>query len=138
MRARGLIAGVALLVAVGTAAFASADARRVVGDCFKSQVRPATIIVACADDNLVLIHVHWSTFGGPSARATGTYYVNDCKPYCAAGTFHAYPIKLVLSRAKPCPDGHDDYRLVSVTFAATRPPGLKASGALGLLCPLKG
>jgi hypothetical protein len=138
VRARALIAGLALAGAIGAAALASGTARRVVGDCFKSQARPATIIIACADDNLVLIHVRWSTFGGPSARATGTYYVNDCTPYCAAGRFHSYPIKLVLSGAKPCPDGHDDYRLASVSFTAKRPPGLKASGALGLMCPLKG
>jgi hypothetical protein len=138
VRARALIAGLALAGAIGAAAFASGTARRVVGDCFKSQARPATIVIACADDNLVLIHVHWSSFGGPSARATGLYYVNDCKPYCAAGTFHSYPVRLVFAHAKPCPDGHDDYRLASFTFTAKRPPGSSVSGALPLLCPLTG
>jgi hypothetical protein len=138
MRARALIAGLALLGAIGTAALASGAARRVVGNCFKSQARPTTVIVACADDNLVLIHVHWRSFGGPSAPASGIYYVNDCVPYCAAGRFHSYPVKLVFSRARPCPDGYDDYRLASVTFTARRPPGVKVTGALPLLCPLKG
>jgi hypothetical protein len=137
MRARALIAALALLGAIGTAALASGSARRVVGNCFKSQARPATIIIACADDNLVLIHVHWRSFGGPSARASGVYYVNDCHPYCAAGRFHSYPVKLALSRARPCPDGYDDYRLASATFTAGRPPGVKATGALPLLCPVK-
>jgi hypothetical protein len=138
VRARALIAGLALAGAVAAAALAFGTARRVVGNCLESQARPATIVIACADDNLVLTHVHWSSFGGPSARATGIYYVNDCKPYCAAGRFHSYPVRLVFSHAKPCPDGHDDYRLASFTFTAKRPPGSSASGGLPLLCPLKG
>lgn len=138
MRARALIAALALLGAICTAALASGNARRVVGNCLKSQVRPRTITVACADGNLVLTHLHWSSFGGPSARATATYHVNDCKPYCAAGRFHSYPITLVLSGARPCPDGKDDYRLASVRFTARWPPGLRASAALPLFCPLKG
>jgi hypothetical protein len=138
MRARALIAALALLGAIGGAALASGNARRVVGNCLKSQVRPRTITVACADGNLVLAHVHWSSFGASSARATATYYVNDCKPYCAAGRFHSYPITLVLSKAKPCPDGKDDYRLATVGFTAKRPPGLGTSAAFPLFCPLKG
>ena len=125
MRARALIAALALLGAIGGAALASGNGRRVVGNCLKSQVRPRTITIACADGNLVLAHVQWSSFGGPSARARATYYVNDCKPYCAAGKFHSYPITLVLSKAKPCPDGKDDYRLATVRFTAKRPPGLR-------------
>ena len=137
MRARALIAGLALLGAIGTAALASGSARRVVGNCFKSQDRPGTIILTCADDNVVLIHVHWRSFGGPSARASGTYYANDCVPYCAAGRFHAYPAKLLFSRARSCPDGYDDYRLASITFTGKRPRGFKPTDELSLLCPLK-
>ena len=137
MRARALIAGLALLGAVGTAALASGSARRVVGNCFKSQARPGTIILTCADDNVVLIDLHWRSFGGSSARASGIYYANDCTPYCAAGKFHAYPAKLLFSRARSCPDGYDDYRLASVTFTGRRPSGMKATDAIALLCPLK-
>ena len=137
MRARALIAGLALLGAIGTAALASGSARRVVGNCFKSQARPGTIILTCADDNVVLIHVHWRSFGGPSAGASGIYYANDCVPYCAAGRFHAYPTKLLFSRARSCPDGYDDYRLASVTFTGKRPRGLNATDAIPLFCPLK-
>jgi hypothetical protein len=129
-----------LLVALGAisiSAFASADARRVVGDCTKSQLHPRTIVVACADDNLELTKLQWSSFGGADAYAHGDYYANDCTPNCAAGKFHSYPVKLVASAAKLCPDHFDDYQLATVTFTHARPPGQKgASEKLSLSCPI--
>lgn len=139
MRSRVLIAAFLLLGAVAISALASADARRVVGNCTKSQVRPSAIIIACADDNLSLTRLHWSSFGGTTAHASGEYYVNDCTPNCAAGRFHSYPIELVLSRAKPCPDGRDDYRSATISFTSTRPPGQRSARSQQLLsCPLPG
>jgi len=132
-----LIAAFLLLGAVAISALASADARRVVGNCTKSQVRPSAIIIACADDNLSLTRLHWSSFGGTTARGSGDYYVNDCTPDCAAGRFHSYPIELVLSRAKRCPDGRDDYRSATISFTSTRPPGQRSARSQQLLsCPL--
>src|ERR1700690_2021172 len=108
MRRRTTFAVLLLAGAIAMSALASADARRVVGDCTKSQVRPGTIVLACADYNLELTKLRWSSFGGASADASGRYYANDCTPNCAAGTFHSYPIKLVASGAALCPDKHDD------------------------------
>jgi hypothetical protein len=138
MRARYRIGFVTLLLAgaVAISAFAAGSARRVVGDCTKSQVRPSSIVLACADDNLVLTHLGWSSFGSADATAKGDYYVNGCTPNCAAGKFHSYPIKLTLSAARECPDGHDDYREASFTFLATRPRGAPSNYAL--FCPLPG
>ena len=132
--AAGLLFG-----AIAITALASGHARRVVGNCTKSQIRPATIIIACADDNLSLTRLHWSSFGGAAARATGQYYVNDCTPNCAAGRFHSYPMTLVLSKAKVCPDGHDDYQSAAVTFTAARPAGQRSARVQqSLSCPLPG
>ena len=139
MRPRVLIAAFLLLGAVAISALASADARRVVGNCTKSQVRPSAIIIACADDNLSLTRLHWSSFGGTTAHGSGQYYVNDCTPDCAAGRFHSYPIELVLLSAKPCPDGRDDYRSATISFTSTRPPGQRSARSQQLLsCPLPG
>jgi hypothetical protein len=135
-RARWLIAVCALAGAIALPALASGTARRVVGNCTSSQVRPATIVVACADANLQLTHLKWSSFGGSTARATGEYYVNDCAPNCAAGKFHSYPITVVLSKAKLCKDHYDDYQQAAVRFAATRPK--LAQTKLSLFCPLPG
>ena len=139
MRPRVLIAAFLLLGAIAISALASADARRVVGNCTKSQVRPPAIIIACADDNLSLTRLHWSSFGGTTAHGSGQYYVNDCTPDCAGGRFHSYPIELVLSSAKPCPDGRDDYRTATISFTSTRPSGQRSARIQQLLsCPLPG
>ena len=139
MRVRALLAAVLLLGAVAISALASADARRVVGNCTKSQVRPAAIILACADVNRSLTHLHWSSCGGTTAHGTGQYDVNDCTPNCAAGRFHSYPIGLVLSDARVCADGRDDYRSATISFTSTRPPGQRsARGQEALSCPLPG
>jgi hypothetical protein len=140
LRTRYLLTGVLLAGAIAIPALASGTARRVVGDCTKSQVRPATIIIACADDNLALTHLHWNDFGGTTAAAAGSYSYNDCTPNCAGGHFHALPVRVVLSNARPCPDKHDDYRRAKVSFTAGRPPGIKsATSAVSLPgCPLAG
>ena len=140
VRARMLIAALVLAGAIAIPALASGNARRVVGNCTKSQVRPATIVVACADANLALTHLRWISFGGATASASGSYHVNDCTPNCAAGHFHSYPVRVVLSQAKVCPDRHDDYRVATVTFIGRRPSGVKSPQARLSLpgCPLPG
>ncbi|HXR14266.1 MAG TPA: hypothetical protein VN740_06350 [Solirubrobacteraceae bacterium] len=142
VRARRLIAALALalVLAIAIPALASGGARRVVGNCTTSQVRPATIIVACADDNLALTALHWISFGGATASASGSYHVNDCAPNCAAGHFHSYLVRVVLSAAKSCPDKHDDYREATVTFTGRRPSGMRSSKSTLSLpgCPLPG
>ena len=137
MRNRRLFVALALAGAIAIPALASGDARRVVGDCTKSQVRPATIVIACADANLALTHLRWVSFGAATAHASGSYYVNDCTPYCAAGHFHSYPVTVVLWQAALCQDKYDDYREATVTFTGRRPPGLKsAHPKLSVGCPL--
>ncbi len=139
MRSRVLIAACLLVGAIAISAVASTDARRVVGNCSKSQVRPSAIILACADDNRSLTRLHWSSFGGVTAHGSGQYYINDCTPDCVAGHFHSYPIAVILSNARPCPDGRDDYRDATISFAAKRPPGQRsARGQEVLSCPLPG
>jgi hypothetical protein len=135
---RRFVLGLALLVgAIAVSAIASVNDRRVVGDCTKSQVRPTTIILACADDNLSLTHLRWKNFGAGTAHASGLYHVNDCTPNCAAGRFHSYPVLIVLSDAKLCEDRHDDYRFAAWAFTAARPPGHSLTGEQ-LGCPLPG
>ncbi|HEY7967647.1 MAG TPA: hypothetical protein VID68_11510 [Solirubrobacteraceae bacterium] len=136
MRARLLVSSAILAGAIATPALASGSAR-VVGNCTKSQIAPPSIVVACADDNLSLTHLRWSSFGGTTARGSGDYYANDCTPNCAAGRFHTYPVKVALSHATRCKDRFDDYQLASVTFTGKRPAGQKSARAkLALSCPL--
>ena len=138
------IAFMAVLAAViGVAAARASGGARVVGNCTASQVRPASIVLACADANSALTRLHWRTFGGATARATGDFTYNDCTPSCVAGHTHSYPVAIVFSAPKRCPDGHRDYQVADARFSsARRPPGPAGGpgkpGKLALFCPLKG
>ena len=142
MRARlqiGALAAVLLAVAVVASA---SGASRVVGNCLHSQVRPSSVILACADANASFTHLHWSSFGGPSAHATGSYTFNDCTPTCVAGHVHSYPVAITFSAPKHCPDGYADYRKAVATYdTSKRPSGSQGAagkpGTMELFCPLK-
>jgi hypothetical protein len=76
--------------------------RPVLVDCFwHPKVRPSAFILACGDGNSRLASLHWSRWSPKSAKAEGVNFVNDCKPYCAAGTFHSYRVVVRLDRAQP-------------------------------------
>jgi hypothetical protein len=142
MRARLQIGALgAVLLAVAVIASASGSAR-IVGNCSHSQVRPSSVVLACADANASFTHLHWSSFGGTTAHATGNYTFNDCTPTCVAGHVHSYPVTITFSAPKRCPDGFNDYRRAIATYdTSKRPSG--AQGAAGepptmeLICPLK-
>ena len=138
-RARAGFLALMLVVAIAISALASSNARRVVGNCTKSQIRPVSIVLTCADANTALTKLRWSSFGHASAYASGDYYENDCTPNCAAGKFHSYPVKLALTSAKVCRDKFDDYQRGTITFTGARPPGQKgAHASIQLFCPLPG
>lgn len=68
-------------------------------DCFwHPNVRPEDFVLACGDGNSRLTSLQWSRWGPNSAVASGVNVVNDCKPYCAAGTFRSYPVTVRLDR----------------------------------------
>ena len=142
MRARlpiGALAAVLLAVAVVASA---SGAARVVGNCRHSQVRPSSVILACADANASFTHLHWSSFGGATAHATGDYAYNDCTPTCVAGRVHSYAVAITFSKRKRCPDGFADYRTALATYSTSRRPsgaqgGAGKPGTMDLICPLK-
>ena len=68
----------------------------VVADCSQLQVRPGSYIFTCADGGAGLENLHWTNWNAKLASARGTYYYNDCIPYCAAGHFHKFPVVAVL------------------------------------------
>jgi hypothetical protein len=83
--------------AVTRAGPAAAAPQYVVINCMnKAQVRPGTIVLACADDGMGLTHLHWTSWTPELASAYGTEWQNDCKPNCAEGHFHYYPVLVML------------------------------------------
>lgn len=140
---RGSLVGTAVTLAAGamlTAAMTTASAsppttapkaepvRPVLVNClWERDVRPADFILACGDGNSRLLDLHWSHWGAYSATAVGLNAVNDCKPYCAAGTFHEYRVTVRLDRPQPWKK-HPDvqrYNRISLTYESARPEGFK-------------
>jgi hypothetical protein len=50
----------------------------------KPEVRPKTLIIACADAGIVAEGLTWSVWGASGASATGIITWNTCVPNCAA------------------------------------------------------
>lgn len=65
-------------------------------------VRPRSIVLACADANAYLTGLRWTTWTAATATGSGVLHENDCKPYCAAGHFHARAATVALSRPRRC------------------------------------
>jgi hypothetical protein len=65
--------------------------------CDTYDYRPGQITVACGDGNAQVVHLRWPEWTTARAVGVGTWRQNDCKPNCAAGTFHDYPVRLALT-----------------------------------------
>ncbi|MEU6095116.1 hypothetical protein [Streptomyces sp. NPDC047079] len=129
------LGAVALLAAaMGTASAAppaghipqGQSARPVIVDCvWHPQVRPADFLLACGDGNSSLSSLRWSHWDPGSATASGVNVVNDCKPYCAAGRFHAYPVIVRLDHPQPWKKDPQvqHYTQMSLVYTDTRPEG---------------
>lgn len=113
--------------AATTAPAAETAAAPVVLDCVgKPQSQPRQYVLACGDGNNYLTGMHWTQWGGGSARATGTDVANDCKPYCAAGHFHDYPVDVTLTDPVPWQGHADGTRFTKATlfYLGDRPAGV--------------
>ncbi|MEW2162742.1 hypothetical protein AB0912_07045 [Streptomyces sp. NPDC007084] len=132
-----LCAAASLAAVMGTASAAprtaaTAQAPRpkqpvpVLVDClWHPDVRPADFILACGDGNSRLVSLHWSRWDQKGAVAEGVNAVNDCKPYCAAGTFHSYPVIVKLDhpqswKKKPA---QQHYTRMTLAYPHDRPEG---------------
>lgn len=72
-------------------------------DCLgKTQVRPAAVVLTCADANMSVRHLSWTGWGASFAAALGEMSVNSCTPNCAAGTFHTFKVVLIARGAERC------------------------------------
>ncbi|MEV7417549.1 hypothetical protein [Streptomyces sp. NPDC089919] len=128
-----VLTATALLPFLGPAAAAprtSPVGRTVIVDCFtKPQVRPGDFLLACGDGNNRLTGLHWTSWGPQEAVARGTDMANDCRPYCAAGTFRSYPVTVTLSRPEPWPGhpGVQHFTRLRMVFTGTSPDPLPAA-----------
>ncbi|MCX4508841.1 MULTISPECIES: hypothetical protein [Streptomyces] len=133
LKAAALVyAAASLAVAVVPASASASTAQEprgdvVVIDCFsKPQVRPSDFLIACGDGNSGLTQLKWTNWGQTTATGRGLNFVNDCKPYCAAGKFHSYPVEVTLEQPKPWPKdpGQQRYTQMRLVFTDGRPAHL--------------
>ncbi|MFJ3230966.1 hypothetical protein [Streptomyces sp. NPDC086787] len=92
---------------------------------FKPTAHPKDFIVACGDGNSRLVEMRWSTWGPKSATAIGVNVVNDCKPYCAAGTFRGYPVVVRVDRPETWKKDPklQQFTRMTMTYTDGRPSG---------------
>jgi hypothetical protein len=78
----------------------------VIADCTGAppqqlSIRPATIVLTCADGGLGVQKLAWTTWGASTATGRGTFWIHVCVPYCAASrTYAYYPVAVTLSQVK--------------------------------------
>ena len=122
-----LLAGGLGLAAPVNAAAASAAAHRaefVVLDCSsKPEVKPGTIVLACADADLGLKHLHWTRWTSHRAAGHGTFWQNLCKPNCAEGHIEKMRARVTLrgSAAVKGRPGDRQYTRLTAVFPGRRP-----------------
>jgi hypothetical protein len=88
----------------------------------KTQVRPGSYTLACADGNVYVKALNWTAWGSSSALASGTYAFNDCTPNCLSGHGHLLPALVVLWGVQALP-GHAGVRYfteMTVIFTGNR------------------
>jgi hypothetical protein len=77
------------------------------------------------DDTAALWDMTWSAWNGALAVGAGTEKLDDCTPNCAAGTLHAVPVAVVLSKpVMVCVSGKGTWFWSRASF--TWPAGLPA------------
>ena len=104
------VAGLALPVAAS-----AAPALPKVSDCGEVSAKPTGLVLSCADANIALETLKWSSWGKSTAKATGIFSENDCSPTCAAGTFNRYKANVTLSAPRTI-NGTKVFTKVRVVF----------------------
>ena len=103
---------------------AAHKAKFVVVNCNgKPEVKPGTIVLACADDGLGLMRLHWARWTSHRAVGHGTFWENLCKPDCADGHIEKMRAKVTL-RGSAAVKGHPgdrQYTRLTAVFPGRRP-----------------
>jgi hypothetical protein len=130
---------VSLVALVAAALLAHGGAAKpTIPSCIERPVAPEEIVLACGDGNFSLEGLRWRQWGAASATASGTVHENDCRPDCAAGRFHDYPVAVTVSHLVTCGRGRLEYTRVAWRFVGRRPAGPDADAmTLGCRWPRK-
>lgn len=117
-------AGVSVPAAQNFSPAAEPTQATVLVTCFgRGLVMPPDFLLACGDGNDRLGGLYWSHWGSDYAVGTGYEEANDCDPYCAAGHFHSFPVKIRLSDPKPWTGDPNlrHFTKLTITYVDTEP-----------------
>jgi hypothetical protein len=121
---RQLLAGVLLTasILIATAAMsASASPPLKITNCFRASTRPKLLTLTCGDGNTVLKGLRWSSFGAPTARATGKFVMNTCDPNCAEGRAVSFSVSVKATDPRRCKGGLRVYNRLALKFIGHSP-----------------
>ena len=121
-RGRHLASVLSVCVAAAwLATSSSATAPVKLTDCDRAATRPRHVLLSCGDGNAFLRSLRWSSFGGSTAKATGTLVVNTCEPDCADGRDHSYAVAVTAASPRTCRGGTRVYDKLSLRFVSEAP-----------------
>jgi hypothetical protein len=137
LKRQSFLTSVVLAVTVGAlfAIGASAASPVKITNCVKASSRPKTLTLTCGDGNTVLSKLRWSSFGGKSASASGTFEMNTCSPNCAEGKVVSYPVSVSAGATRTCKAGLRVYDKLTLRFAGRKPKSASALTRWTLGCP---
>ena len=123
------------LVATPVALAAGGSHRVLVPGCAKAQYKPKKLILGCDGSNY-LKALTWTSWSSKGAAGRGVDEVNDCRPDCASGHFHPYPVSVALSRPARCAHFRPMlFRHMVLTYGTEHPPG-RPTDSGPLACPV--
>ncbi len=131
-----IVAAVAVaLVSLGVMVASAAPAVKIT-NCNSASSHPKALTLTCGDGNTVLSKLRWSSFGGVSAQASGTFEMNTCTPNCAGGKVVRYPVAVKASNIRKCKAGLRVYNKLSLKFTARAPKSASGLKNWTLGCPI--
>jgi len=104
-------------------------------NCTTAASRPKSVTLTCGDGNTVLTKLTWSSFGGSTAAARGTFETNTCKPNCAAGKVLKYPVTIRAGGSLTCKHGVRVYAKLSIAFKGKVPAYVRPYRSWTFRCP---
>lgn len=99
----GLVAGSGVSL-VSTAS--AADTTNYIIDCAGKKVtKPSSIVITCADANVSINKIKWSSWDLNTAKGTGVLSWNTCLPKtCVAGVTVKYPVAITMGGLASAPN----------------------------------
>lgn len=96
------------------------------------QVRPSTILYGMPQEALAGRHhsngnyspLDWTSWTTKYGRGSGFSWLNNCKPNCAGGKYHSYPVKLKAWRPET-KSGLLIFTRLTITYTGKRPSYIK-------------